>query len=235
VYVESETSPGDLPDSIVAFKRQQRRWARGSAQCLRKLLPILLCAPLAWPQKLAAALHLSGYLCQLFIFLFVVLWPFWVISEAELPSWMRWCSLGSLAVLASFHAAHRRDSGGLVPFLRDLPLALGLAAGVSFSNAVAFLGGLFSRRSGEFERTPKGAPDDGDAYALPPDWTMWVELAAAAYGFLSFAFLCQRGGPWTALPMLFYGIAFAAVAEGQLRIVLAREEIAMQPLPLDDP
>jgi cellulose synthase/poly-beta-1,6-N-acetylglucosamine synthase-like glycosyltransferase len=236
LYLESEMSPGDLPDSIVAFKRQQRRWARGSAQCLRKLLPSLLRAPLACPQKIAAALQLGGYLCQLFIFLFVLLWPHWAMSEAELPSWMQWWSLGSLGVFASFHAAHRRGSGGLLRFLRDLPLALGLAAGVSFSNAVAFLGGLFSHRRGEFERTPKGAPDDGGSYPLAPDWTMWVELTAAAYGFFSFAVLCRRGDAWSALPMLFYGVAFAAVAEGQLRMVLAREELAMrQPLPLDDP
>jgi cellulose synthase/poly-beta-1,6-N-acetylglucosamine synthase-like glycosyltransferase len=235
VYLASETSPCDLPDSILAFKRQQRRWARGSAQCFRKLLPSLLGAPLAWPQKLAAALQLSGYLSQLFVFLFVVLWPHWVMSEAELPSWMRWWSLGSLGVLASFYAAHRRRSGGLVPFLCDLPLALGLAVGVSFSNAVAFLGGLFSRRCGEFERTPKGAAIDG-AYALAPDWTVWVELTAAAYGFFSFAVLSQRGDAWSALPMLFYGLAFALVVADQWSIVLARDELAIRkPLPLDDP
>jgi len=89
---------------------------------------------------------------------------------------------------------------------------------------------------GEFERTPKGAPADGGAYALAPDWTMWVEFAAAVYGLLAFALLCQHGEPWMALPMLFYALAFASVAGGQGIPLLAPDELAMRrALPLDDP
>ena len=120
--------------------------------------------------------------------------------------------------------------------MRDFPLALGLAVGVSFSNTVAVIGGLLSRQSGEFERTPKQSAHHGGLYRVHPDWTRWVEFGVAAYGIVAFALMFLSGDLWSALPMLFYALAFAAVASSQACRVLAPQELTMRrPLPIDDP
>lgn len=236
VYCEQETSPSDLPDTVTAFKRQQRRWARGSAQCLRKLLPRILRAPLTWSQKIAAAMQLGGYVCQLFVLAFILLWPIVAMSETGAPPWLRWSSAAAVAVIASFFAAHQKRSDSSVgQFVRDFPAALALAIGVSFSNSIAVLRGLVSRRSGEFERTPKRSADHSGGYALRPDWTMWVEFALAGYALVAFALMYRHGDLWLALPMLFYALAFAAVASSQASGLFTPGDLTMrEPLP-DDP
>jgi glycosyltransferase involved in cell wall biosynthesis len=250
IYFENETAPNELPTTLLAFKRQQRRWARGSTQCLRKLFPRILRASLSPWQKLAAWMHLTGYFFQLFLFLFIILWPPTVLlglfhkgSELVVPIWIHCLSPICLAVMMSMFAAHQKQHRKVTQFLRDLPAAILLTIGVTFSNTVSVLLGLFYRPSGEFERTPKeitrpllvdeqgrsilsrtvtASLTEPGAYTLKPDWTMWVELGLGCYGIATFTLLLQQGYISAALPMLFYGGAFSSIGLSQLYSLLWR-------------
>src|SRR6267142_5029075 len=58
VFDAEVIAPAELPADIEALKSQQRRWAKGSIQTARKLLPELLAAPLPLRVKLEGLLHL---------------------------------------------------------------------------------------------------------------------------------------------------------------------------------
>lgn len=60
-YLAELEVPGELPASLGAFKSQQFRWAKGSIQSARKLLPRILCSPAPVWTKIQAALHLTHY------------------------------------------------------------------------------------------------------------------------------------------------------------------------------
>ncbi|MBX9902401.1 MAG: glycosyltransferase, partial [Burkholderiaceae bacterium] len=65
VYLHNIGCPSELPVEMTAFKSQQHRWAQGAIQVMRKTLPRLWRAPLAWRIKLEATLHLSSNLAYL--------------------------------------------------------------------------------------------------------------------------------------------------------------------------
>ncbi|CAI8007128.1 Xyloglucan glycosyltransferase 4 [Geodia barretti] len=62
VFVPEIAAPAELPVSMNAFKAQQRRWAQGSLQTARKLLPQILASPLPLRVRAEAFFHLSSNL-----------------------------------------------------------------------------------------------------------------------------------------------------------------------------
>ena len=60
LYLVSVAVPGELPNSLASWGRQQCRWNKGFAETARKLLPSIWRSALPWGRKLDAALHLGG-------------------------------------------------------------------------------------------------------------------------------------------------------------------------------
>src|ERR671930_1944350 len=58
VYVSNLIAPAEVPVEMNAFKSQQHRWAKGSIQTARKLLPEIVKAPLPLWTKYQAFVHL---------------------------------------------------------------------------------------------------------------------------------------------------------------------------------
>lgn len=52
--------PGELPDSIVAWREQQYRWNCGLAQAMRKYIPLAWRSGLTLPNKIIMSLHLGS-------------------------------------------------------------------------------------------------------------------------------------------------------------------------------
>jgi cellulose synthase/poly-beta-1,6-N-acetylglucosamine synthase-like glycosyltransferase len=63
LYLKDLKSPGEIPPTIPSFKKQQGRWACGSLQTAKKILPHLLRKPeLGVKKRLQAFIHLTGYI-----------------------------------------------------------------------------------------------------------------------------------------------------------------------------
>jgi cellulose synthase/poly-beta-1,6-N-acetylglucosamine synthase-like glycosyltransferase len=63
VYLKDLEVPAELPPTITSLKRQQGRWARGSLQTAKKVMPtIFRSSNLSIRQKLEAFVHLTYYL-----------------------------------------------------------------------------------------------------------------------------------------------------------------------------
>jgi cellulose synthase/poly-beta-1,6-N-acetylglucosamine synthase-like glycosyltransferase len=158
-YLDDLVCPGELPVSVLAFKRQQARWARGSAQCVRKLAPLIIHSDRPLLHKLAALMHISGYFANLFVLLLAIITPLLMLDTSALrllPEWLSMMSVIGLSPILAMFVAQGVQRRGL-QFLANLPITIVLGIGVSLSNSIAVLVGLFGKSSGEFVRTPKSA------------------------------------------------------------------------------
>ena len=216
LYLPNVATPAEIPSQIMAFKRQQARWATGTVQCLRKHGLSLLRARLSLWQKLEALYHLGGYFVHpLMILLVLATPPLMVSGHLEgLPL----TALG-LAVfgppleiaLAQMHL-HRDWLRRLIAF----PILMLLGIGIAVNNTKAVLRAL-SARPQTFERTPKLQPNEqtqevaSKDYFLPVDWTAWFEVGLAVYAGAT-ALLASNYAPAAAPFMALYALGFAYVA-----------------------
>ncbi|MFP3938936.1 MAG: cellulose synthase family protein [Thermoanaerobaculia bacterium] len=255
LYLPDLGVPSELPVDANGFKSQQHRWARGSVQTGRKLLPRILRAPVAPRVKLEALVHLTNNLAYpLMVVLSLLVFPAMVLRRGgglgevllvDLPLF-----LGATVSVLVFYAASQVAGGGRWRReLRFLPALLGLGIGLSVSNARAVLGGLV-RRGGAFVRTPKYRIEDRPGIREGLDWrrlryragrssTVVLEGLLALY-FAGVFVLAIQWGMWLSLPFLAlflhgYGAMFALTLAGAfgdgVRAVAANGRRGMRPLP----
>ncbi len=240
LYLDDVVCPGELPNDVLAFKRQQARWARGSAQCLRKLTRVIVSSNLTVKGKMAALLHVSGYFTSVFALVLALVTPILMLlvgsrGMQRLPQWLGVISLaGMTPTLVMF--VSQWAQGRMRAYWRRLPMAVLLGVGVTFSNTAAVLAGLFDKAPGEFVRTPKSvgqtahtaagprrhAPRERrtsagrQSYLLQTDWTLHAELALALYTMTACLLLAMRGDWVAVLPVLIYACGYASVVLGQV-------------------
>jgi hypothetical protein len=202
-YRPEITAPAELPTSIMAFKQQQFRWAKGSFQVLRKLGPRLLRSEAAPLVKLEGLLHIGGYLPHPLMLLTLLLSLPVVLMRGQLP--LNWSALGLAGlgpVLAAVFAqvTLRRDAPRRLLYF---PAQVLMGAGLALTNARALWEATFGGAH-DFVRTPKnGLHDNG--YALPADWTTWAELALAVYA-LATGLLALDLAPGLAVFLFIYAL-----------------------------
>lgn len=159
VFLPDVVAPAELPVEMSAFKSQQHRWAKGSIQTCRKVLPAVLRADLPLRVKAEAFLHLTANFNYLLVLaLCVLILPALVARGGGARGLLLVDAavFGLAAVsVVTFHAVSQRALGGRWwARLRDLPAMAALGLGLSVNNALAVVEAL-SGRTGEFRRTPK--------------------------------------------------------------------------------
>lgn len=157
VYLEDCQVPSELPVTMAALRSQQQRWAKGSIQTARKILPGLLTSRLPLKVKLEALAHLMANLYWLMgMVVMLTLYPAvtWRVDiglhqllRLDLPLFL--ATSGAIMAYFGFYAA---KSGAVSP--RYIPILPALAIGLAPSISLSVLKGIFST-GGEFERTPK--------------------------------------------------------------------------------
>jgi cellulose synthase/poly-beta-1,6-N-acetylglucosamine synthase-like glycosyltransferase len=188
-YLPDVVAPAEVPPLLMAFKRQQFRWAKGSIQCLGKLGGRLLRSSLSPWCKVQGFLHISGYLIHpLMLALVLVGLP---VVFACSPGMLPLSALG----LAGFAppVVFALSQWAVYPDWRRrftyFPILVLLGAGVALNNTWAVFEAFLGRNPTLFLRTPKFQTEGRDAgrvgqagnYKLPVDWTTWGELALALY------------------------------------------------------
>jgi cellulose synthase/poly-beta-1,6-N-acetylglucosamine synthase-like glycosyltransferase len=213
-YLRNVTVPGELPASINAYRRQQERWARGSFECARKLLPQVWHAPIPLHVKLEATLHLAGYGVHLLLFALSLLYPVVVLLTRHYPGLMGLMGLAflfnftAIAPSVFFISAQRQLRRNWVKQLPTILFMTIMGCGMMVNTLRAALEVLFHRPS-RFERTPKFGiekrQDDWknrQKYQIKVDPIIYVELALS---------LWNAGTAWLAFAAHNWGIAFYAV------------------------
>ncbi len=170
VVLPELVAPAELPAGLAAYRRQQRRWAMGTAQVLRKLGGRLLRSRLPLHRRLLALLTLSGYLAQPVLLGLLLAAPLALVHPPRLPAWTTVLGLAPLGPPFLYALALGQLPGRPWRRLLAYPPLMLLTAGLSLQGARAVLAGL-SGRSAPFERTPKtgaaGAGSGSDVRAEP--------------------------------------------------------------------
>uniref|UniRef100_A0A832I2D1 Glycosyltransferase n=1 Tax=Eiseniibacteriota bacterium TaxID=2212470 RepID=A0A832I2D1_UNCEI len=228
VYEPAVVVPAELPADLAAFRAQQRRWARGSIQTARKLLPAVLAAPLPARVRLEACAHLTAHAVHPLLIVLTVLLPSVMGVPTALPAAAAWAlqaavlGLGVAPVALFLWAGQRAAGVGVWAAARGAAAAIVLGAGMSLHLSRAVLAGL-AGRTGEFERTPKtgagAAHAPTPAYRPPRAAAGRGELALALYA-AALGAAAWHGGEWRTVPFTaLLSAGFLAVGLGALRAV----------------
>ena len=222
VFVSDLIAPAEVPVEMNAFKSQQHRWAKGSVQTCRKLLPTILRAKIPLGVKIEAFFHLTAnFNYPLMCVLSVLMFPSMVIRYN-----MGWYEMllidvplffaATFSVCNFYMICQREIHRDWRARLRYLPFLMSIGIGLSINNTRAVFEALFNKQS-EFTRTPKyrieGDADEwvGKKYrqsvAVQPlielalglyfTWTVFYALANQIYGTLPFLMLFQIGFLYT--------------------------------------
>lgn len=227
-YLHEVKVLNELPGHMRAFKLQQRRWAKGNAQCFRKLTRSVMRAGALVEDKWDEAFMLAGYAIHPLLLASLILWPWAVLYVDRTLFWILqgFMSLGIVAAVVSFFVTVReRDPEWRVSSLGKVVAGLCVGMGLMVNNTVGQIQGFFSS-GGEFARTPKLASAHDDdvivamgadtPYASPLHWTFFVELLVMAYCVAGAIFLVQRGEGLWSLAMVFWALCLGLMIQQQV-------------------
>ncbi len=224
VFVSGVIAPAEVPVEMNAFKSQQHRWAKGSIQTCRKLLPRIMRSDLPLKVKAEAFFHLTAnFNYPLMSVLSILMFPSMVIRYN-----MGWYEMllidvplffaATFSVCNFYMVCQREIHRDWVARLKYLPFLMSIGIGLSINNTRAVLEALFDRKS-EFTRTPKYRIEraaDGfvgkkyrQSVAVQPlielalglyfTATVFYALANQIYGTVPFLVLFQIGFLYTGL------------------------------------
>lgn len=162
IYLDDVVAPAELPVDINALKTQQHRWAKGSVQVAKKLLPGILRGSHPLKVKIEAFFHLAANFNYLLMALISFMMPFSIYFRHE-EGWsgLLWIDLpfflsATWSVSIFYYHAQKRVRGDMWSRIKYIPLSLALGIGLCVNNSKAVLEGLMNK-TGEFTRTPKFA------------------------------------------------------------------------------
>jgi cellulose synthase/poly-beta-1,6-N-acetylglucosamine synthase-like glycosyltransferase len=224
VFVSDLIEPAEVPVEMNAFKSQQHRWAKGSIQTCRKLLPTILKADIPIGVKIEAFFHLTAnFNYPLMCVLSVLMFPAMVIRYN-----MGWYEMllidvplffaATFSVCNFYMVCQREIHRDWRARLKYLPFLMSIGIGLCINNTRAVFEALFDTQT-DFARTPKyrieGDADEwvGKKYrqsvALQPlielalglyfTATVFYALANQIYGTVPFLVLFQIGFLYTGL------------------------------------
>ena len=226
-YVHDVRVTNELPGHMRAFKLQQRRWARGNAQCFRKLMGRVVASKGLLRNKLDETFILAGYAIHPLLLASLILWPWAVVymNRTLFLVLQAFMSLGMIAALLSFLITVReRDHSWKLRSVGEVLFGMGVGMGLMVNNTWGQIQG-FLTAGGEFLRTPKGvhrakdralAPLAERAYLNPLHWTFFVEILVIGYCLAGGAFLVQHGDALWSLPMFMWSLSLGLVVQQQL-------------------
>lgn len=221
-YRDDVEAPAEVPPQLVAFKRQQFRWAKGSIQTLHKLGGRVWRSE--WPlgKRLAALIHLGGYLLHpLLLLLLLTSLPLLLlgVQPGTHIALLSFASLGP-PLLYAVGQGHLHGRRWWRHWLY-LPLLTLLGTGLCFSNTIAVYE-AFSKQSSPFLRTPKFRVEQrhdgwrGSTYRLPLDASFIGECLLLLYALGTAVVAWATGNGMFGVYLLLYVGGFATMVGGSL-------------------
>jgi cellulose synthase/poly-beta-1,6-N-acetylglucosamine synthase-like glycosyltransferase len=218
LFLPEIVTPAELPVDMNAFKSQQHRWAKGSIQTSKKVLPMLWRSKLPFKVKFEGTAHLtSNYGYLLLLVLCLCFHSSAAVGTYRATGGNPWTRMllvdvplfiaGSVSISAFYFCAQRELHAQWWKRLLFLPVLMAVGVGLSVNNARAVLEAMFNHRS-EFIRTPKyGVSRRGESWTQNKYRTLrglfpFIELGFGVY----FTYLVVRAvdnNQWTFIPFVF--------------------------------
>jgi len=160
IYLNDLKSPSELPIDVAGFKSQQFRWAKGTIQAGKKLLPSILSSKLSFLSKFEAVVHVTAHLVYpLLLMLALLTLPLLLVrnSGADYRSYfvfMSVFSIGALPYFLLYFFAQKDSYPDWKSRLGAVPLVISVVMALCVNNSIAVIEGFLGKAS-EFVRTPK--------------------------------------------------------------------------------
>src|SRR5436190_6817247 len=236
VYLPEVVSPAEVPVEMNAFKTQQHRWAKGSIQTARKLLPRILRGNLSRQVKVEAFFHLTANFTYPLMIMLTVLMPvsmvirfkhgWYEVLLLDLPFF--WTATVSVVL---FYVASQREIGiAWWKGLKYLPFIMALGIGMCVNQSKAVIEAMVGYETG-FTRTPKTGMRGRDRSWLKKKYRTLLtaqpllELALGAYLTSAIWFALDKG-VYFSLPFLllfqwgFFYVGLVSLLQGRIGAVL---------------
>lgn len=221
LFLNDVLAPAEIPVEMNAFKTQQHRWAKGSIQVARKMLPRILRSDLPRKVKFEAFVHLTSNIAYVMMIVLSLMMPYAMRLRVEhqmqgallldLPFF-----LGATVSVCTFYALSQReaDTKNWQQRVAFIPFVLALGIGLAVNNAKATLEALFGHDS-PFIRTPKLAVEENGErakatrrYRGGKNVLGFIELGFGLYYTYTVVY-CIQARIWLALPfMLLFQFGF---------------------------
>lgn len=204
IFLPEVVSPAEVPVDMNAFKTQQHRWAKGSIQTARKLLPTILKADLPFKVKREAFFHLTNNMAYLVVVVVALLMPLSMVVRFQhglyATLWLDFPFFvaATLSVTAFYVATQREMGRSWWERVKFLPFLMALGVGMAINNTKAVVEALFKMESG-FARTPKTGAEGKQSrtvkksYRGRASWMPYAELFLGAYFTIAIYFAYDMG------------------------------------------
>ncbi len=212
IFLPEVVSPAEVPVDMNAFKSQQHRWAKGSIQTAKKLLPTILRSNLPFAVKREAFFHLTNNMAYLLMVLLSVLMPLSMVVRFQHGLYgtlfldLPFCITATASVCFFYIACQREQGLGWWGRLKYLPFLMSLGIGLAINNAKAVVEALLNQQSG-FTRTPKTGSEGKSIRAVKSSYRgrknflPVIELTFGLY-FTGAAWFAVQSRIYTSLPFL---------------------------------
>ncbi len=222
-YVPDVVVPAEIPETYSAFKSQQFRWAKGSIQTARKLLPTIFASDLRLFAKLQTVFHLCHYLAHpLMLVVALLALPALKFLGGEIHTW--WLVVFAAPLIAStlgptvLYTISQRylHPTDWIRRVIMLPALVLVGFGICLSNTRAVGEALLGVKSG-FIRTPKRGDKVAKTYNPVSDMIPLLEICAAFYCLVTLAIYIRSGNPGIVPFLALYIAGFSLVGFSSLR------------------
>ncbi len=208
VFLPDLVVPAEIPEDMNAFKTQQFRWAKGSIQTARKLLPYVILSRVPLFKKVQAFFHMTHYMVHP-LMLLVALLALPVILTLKAGPGPVLFGIAALLLLIAMAApstlymvAQRHAYGDRYRNIRHIPFLVIVGTGIAVSNTKAVMEALAGFET-PFIRTPKKGDKEKKQYNNGFSPVAFIEIAAGLYCALSLGFYLTEGkyliGPFLAV------------------------------------
>lgn len=221
-YTPDIVVPAEIPSEVEAFKKQQFRWAKGSFQVVRKILPrVFGQSDLPLHVRFMAFLHLTGYFVHpLMLAMLLLTLPVGLLIPQTFRIFPFLSLIAGLGAPLLYLVAVAPNTPPLLEKLKLLPILTLTGFGISLSTTIAVIQGLTGTGGNVFVRTPKLNLSNSNtqsmkidnAYFSPINPIVWVEIALGFYALLTIVILAPDLG-WGIIPwMLIYMLGYFYIA-----------------------
>lgn len=212
-YLLDLVVPAEIPGDINAFKSQQFRWAKGSIETARKLLPTVMRSNVPPLVKLESIFHMTHYLVHpIMLWLAVMSYPILKLPllqdyRFEFSPFVYLVIISTLAPTVMYTISqchlHKRPWRKLML----LPFLSVLGIGIAISNTRAVLQALRGKKSG-FVRTPKAGERSVVNYHFRMPKLALAEIAVGFYCLCTTISYVQSGRLFLVPFILLYALGF---------------------------
>jgi len=222
-FLPQVVCPAEVPVQLTGARSQQHRWAKGSIQTARKLVPKILQTDLPLFTKYQAVFHLTNYMVHPLMLLVVLSAPLLLQSERFLTVREHLLAVAAFFSVATFGPSSMYLYAQIQLYpdwtrrLWAFPALLVFGTGIALNNTKAILEALLNVR-GAFIRTPKFRIEKrsdtwvGKRYRAPMPWLSLLEALLALYCVYGVSLFLQRSRYLIDPFLLLYSIGFATVA-----------------------